>query len=366
MATLAILLLIHEEKNSFAAAGLVVGAFTLAGAVAAPVQGALVDRYGGRPVLAPFAIFQTAALVTLVLLARAGTATGLLMGIGAVAGALVPPVDATARVIWRDVAPEATVLEAGFQLDAASQEIIWTAGPLLVALAAAWAPAVAVLLTGAIVVGGTVLFVTAPLASRSTGSGRSRQPGAALRSAGLRMLLMVSILVGFGVGAVEVAMPALALRDGAKGISGVLLAMWSIGSMAGGFVYGLRSWRLPISDRFPLLLGLITICTAPLIAVSGLAAALPLSALAGIGFAPALACEYLLVAKLMPREIAGEAFMWTTASLVAGIAAGSAVAGPLVQDVGVSTSFAVGCGANAAAALVALAGRGRVRTAPIA
>jgi MFS family permease len=345
----------------------VVGAFTLASAAAAPVQGALVDRYGGRRVLGPFAVAQAAAFVALVLLARAGAPTAVLMAIGVVAGALVPPVDACVRVLWRDVAPEPSVLEAAYQLDATTQEVIWTAGPLLVALAAAFGSDVAVLVTAAIVLGGTLMFVSAPLARRSTGTGRSRRPGDALASPALRLLLTVSVLLGFGVGAVEVGLPALALRAGVHGASGILLAAWSIGSMAGGFLYGLRSWRLSTAARYPILLALIAACTVPLIAAHGLAAALPLSALAGIGYAPALSCEYVLVGKLMPREVAGEAFMWTTASLVGGIAAGAALAGPLVQDVGVASSFAVGAAVSAVAALVALAGRSRVSPgAPVA
>ncbi len=363
MATLAILLLIRQEKGSFTPAGLVVGAFTLASAAAAPVQGALVDRYGRR-VLAPFAVSQAAALVALVALAQGGAPTAALMAIAVAAGALTPPVDASVRVLWRDLAPDATVMEAAYQLDASTQEVIWTAGPLLVALAAAWTPAAAVLGTAAIVLGGTLIFVSAPLARRSTGTGHSRRPGGALASPALRLVMMISVLLGIGVGVAEVGLPALALRAGARGASGVLLAAWSIGSMVGGFVYGLRRWRLPISARYPILLALIAACTAPLIAARGLGAAIPLSVLAGIAFAPVLSCEYLLLAKLIPRDRAAEAFMWTTASLVAGIAAGSALGGPMVQHVGVASAFIVACGANGVAAVVAVAGRGRVRLTP--
>jgi MFS family permease len=364
MATLSILLLIHQEKRSFAPAGLVVGAFSLASAASAPVQGALVDRYGGRRVLAPFAVSQAAALVSLVALARAGAPTAALMAIGVVAGALVPPVSACVRVLWRDVVPDAGVMEAAYQLDATSQEVIWTAGPLLVGLAATFAPTAAVLLTAAIVLGGNLMFLSAPLAARSKGTGRSRRPGAALASPVLRLLLIVTAFLGLGVGVVEVALPALAIRSGARGAAGVLLAVWSLGSMTGGLLYGLRRWRLPTEARMPILLALIAICTAPLIAARGLAAAIPLSALAGIGFAPAISCTYLLIAKLIAADLAGEAFMWTTASLVAGISAGSALAGPLVQSAGVAPAFAIGAGVNAVAALVALAGRGRAQAGP--
>lgn len=364
MATLAILLLIRQEKGSFTPAGLVVGAFTLASAAAAPIQGALVDRYGSRRVLAPFAVGQAGALAALVALARGGAPTAALMVIAVAAGALVPPVDASVRVLWRDLAPDASVMEAAYQLDASTQEVIWTAGPLLVALAATWTPVVAVLGTAAIVLGGTLIYVSAPLARRSTGTGVGRRPGGALASPALRLVMIISVLLGIGVGAGEVGLPALAIKAGARGASGVLLAAWSIGSMVGGFVYGLRRWRLPISARYPILLALIAVCSAPLIVARGLVAAIPLSVLAGIAFAPVLSCEYLLLAKLVPRDRAGEAFMWTTASLVAGIAAGSAFGGPMVQHVGVSSAFVVVCGANAVAAVVAAAGRARVQLIP--
>jgi predicted MFS family arabinose efflux permease len=361
MGTLAILLLIHQEKRSFTPAGLVVGAFTLASAASAPVQGALVDRYGGKRVLPPCAIAQALALVLLVVLARAGAPTAALIAIGVVTGALVPPVSACVRVVWREVAPDPGVMEAAYQLDATSQEVIWTSGPLLVALTATWSPAAAVLTTAAVVLGGTLMFVSAPLAARSTGTGRSRRPGAALESPTLRLLLIITALLGVGIGVTEVGLPALALRAGARGAAGVLLAVWSIGSMTGGFVYGLRSWRRPIPARLPILIALIAACTAPLIAARGLGAAIPFSLFAGLGFAPAISCQYVLIAKLIPGEQAGEAFMWATASLVAGIAAGSALGGPLVQAVGVSSAFVVVVAANALAACVALAGRRRVQ-----
>jgi MFS family permease len=75
MSSLAILLLVRQHTGSFAYAGLTVGAFTLSGAAAAPLQGALVDRHGGHRVLMPFAAAQAAALVGLVLASQARAAT---------------------------------------------------------------------------------------------------------------------------------------------------------------------------------------------------------------------------------------------------------------------------------------------------
>ena len=72
MLSLAILLLIRGRTGSFAVAGVAVGAFALANAAVAPIQGALVDRLGQPRVLGVCAVGQSALLVLLVAAAQAG------------------------------------------------------------------------------------------------------------------------------------------------------------------------------------------------------------------------------------------------------------------------------------------------------
>ena len=69
MSSLAILLLIRGATGSYAAAGAAVGAYALASAAMAPLQGRLVDRFGRMRVLPPSAIGQGVVLVGLVLAA---------------------------------------------------------------------------------------------------------------------------------------------------------------------------------------------------------------------------------------------------------------------------------------------------------
>jgi predicted MFS family arabinose efflux permease len=49
-----------------------------------------------------------------------------------------------------------------------------------------------------------------------------------------------------------------------------------------------------------------------------------------------------------------EAFTWVTASLVAGLSAGSAAGGAVIEAGGVGAPFALSCAATALAALLAL------------
>src|SRR5437588_8353865 len=81
MTSLAVLLLVHEHTRSFATAGIAVGAYTLMSASTTPIQGRLVDRIGGPPVLVGFAIAQAVGLAALVAAAQLGAASAPLVAL---------------------------------------------------------------------------------------------------------------------------------------------------------------------------------------------------------------------------------------------------------------------------------------------
>jgi predicted MFS family arabinose efflux permease len=140
---------------------------------------------------------------------------------------------------------------------------------------------------------------------------------------------------------------------GSRALAGPLLALWALGSMAGGLAFGSRA-----SDRGPerRMVGLLALVVAgiALLAVAGglvqLAAGM---ILAGLGIAPAIACLYLLVDRLAPAGTVTEAFTWVTTAFATGFAAGNALGGSLVHRVGTDRAFLVAAAGVAAAALLA-------------
>jgi MFS family permease len=361
MSSLAILLLVREATHSYAVAGIAVGAYALASAALAPVQGRLIDRHGRARVLAPVASTQLAVLALLVLAAHEGAGPASLVLLSGAAGALVPSIAPTVRALLREVVEEPATRESAYALESVAQEIVWILGPFLVALmVAVTTPSLALLLLGGICVLGTLLFVRSPLAA--TRLIRDEQPERihALSSAPLRMLLGPIALIGFGLGAIEVGLPSLALHAGSRASSGVLLALWSLGSMLGGLWFGARSWRSSLPTRYRALLIAGVAFTAPLI----LARSIPEGAfgalVAGLTIAPLFSCQYAMVARAVTPGSETEAFTWVTSALVAGIACGSAAAGGVISSGGVGAPFALGCLATLAAALLALASRRRV------
>jgi predicted MFS family arabinose efflux permease len=361
MSSLAILLLVRGSTHSYAAAGVAVGANALATAAIAPVQGRLIDRAGRGRVLAPVALAQSGLLVLLVLAAQWQAGTGALVALAGLAGAFVPSIASTVRALLNEVMEDPKVRESAYALESIAQELVWIVGPLLVGIVVALtSPSVAVLLLGVVCVSGTLVFVRSPLAARRPTAEDHAGRVPALSSGPLRRLLGPIALTGFGLGAIEVGLPSLALHAGSRSASGVLLALWSLGSMAGGLWFGSRAWRASLASRYRSLLIAAVALTAPLILARSVPAGAVCAILAGLAIAPVFSCQYALVGRVAAPGSQTEAFTWVTSALVAGIAGGAAVGGAVISSGGVAAPFVLGCSATLLAAVLAMASRGRV------
>ena len=363
MSGLAILLLVRGTTHSYAAAGVAVGAFALATATCAPVLGRLVDHFGRARVLLPVACAQACVYALLVVAAQAGAGVVVLVGLSGMAGALLPPIAPAVRALLREVFEDHAVLDTAYALESIFQETIWITGPLVVALIiAVSSPEVAVALLGVEVVVGTSLFLRSPLVrSSSTSYGSGHERASALASPELRALLGPVALMGVALGGVEVGLPSLALHAGSRPASGLLLALWSLGSMIGGLWYGARVWRSPLATRYQLLLVVMLVCTVPLIAARSIPAGMVCAVLAGLAIAPVFSCQYALVGRSVTPGSETEAFTWISAALIGGLAAGSAVGGAVIGPGGVGAPFVFSCLASLLAAVIAVGSRSRVR-----
>ena len=340
MAPLAVLLLVRGATNSYAAAGLAVGGSAFATAACAPLLGRLVDALGPRRVLAPLAAGRgDPVLPARGRRRRADAGAAVLIVLAALAGALLPPVAPVGpgRCCAR-CSTIRTSRDTAYALEAVIQEVLWVTGPLFVALVVAvGSPAVAVRVLG----GGLPrrdLAVPALAAALAVARARHRTaPSAARRwpAPSCERCSRPVALTGAGLGAIEVGLPSLALHAGSRPASGLLLALWSVGSMAGGLWYGARVWRSPLARRYRVLLGLAVLCTAPLIAARSIAAGVVCSLLAGVTIAPVFSCQYALVGRSVSAGSETEAFTWVSAALIGGLAAGSAIGGAVIGPGGV-------------------------------
>ncbi len=358
MSSLAILLLVRETTGSYPAAGAAVGGYALACAAAVPIQGRLVDRFGRGAVLVPAATLQALALIALVLAADAHEPAPALIGLATAAGALQPAIAPAVRSLLRLIVSDPEVRETAYALESVIQELIWIAGPLVIAVVITLAsPAIAVLVSAGVCLVGTILFSTSP-SVRGARSRRSERARSALRDPELRAMLGPVAMMGASIGLIDVGIPSLALHAGSRASTGVLLALWSVGSLCGGLWYGAVTWRIGLADRYRWLMLAAVGCVAPLIFARTIPEGMAASLLAGLTIAPVFSCQYAIVGRSVSPGSETEAFTWIAAALMAGLAGGSALSGVLIGALGVSAPFVAACAAMGIAALAAV----RVRT----
>lgn len=362
MLGLALVLLARQATGSFADAGLVTAAHTLAVGATAPVLGRLVDRLGRPRVVAACGVAQAAAFAALIGVALAGAGTAALAAAGALAGATMPPLSPSMRSLWSELAPPGR-LDAAFALEAVFIELFFIGGPLLTgAIVLVASPAAAVGASAAFVLTGSLAFATAePVRTRPRAMAAGGPAPAALSSAGMRTVVATLVLSSIVFGVLEVAVSAFARHEGAAAAAGILLSAMAAGSLAGGLVYGSRERRSAPDRRFLALLALFAAGLAPLPLASSIPAMAVLMTVAGLALAPVTAAGYSLVGRLAPAGALTEAFAWQAVANVIGASAGAALAGAVVEGPGVRPALGLASAAAGAAFLVALAARPTLR-----
>lgn len=345
LAMFSIALLVHAQRltGSFAVAGLVSGAYGIASAAVAPLWGGLVDRYGQSRVLVTGA---TAVVVVLLAngLSPAGTPAFVLIALGAGAGLCTPPLAACVRTLLPVLVADAGQLPKLFALESTVLEVTFVAGPpLALGLASLGSPGLALIVSGLVMLAGTLTFVAQPASRRWRPQQRIRRGrGGAMRSAGIRTLAMILLGTGTAFGATEVGVTAAAHALGRTAAAGPLLGLWGLGSLLGGIVATHLAGRSGSGRHLTLLLTALSLAHGALILTTGSVVAIGVTiTLAGATIAPTVSSVYARVDACAPAGTHTEAYSWTLTASLVGAALGSAAAGAIAQSSGAAAAFVV-------------------------
>lgn len=358
LAMFSIALLVHAQQltGSFAVAGLVAGAYAITSAAVAPVLGGVVDHRGQTRVLI-FGAAATALVLVVNGLMPAGTPAPILIALGAGTGLCTPPLDACVRTLLPAIVSDPTRLPALFTLESTVLELTFVAGPpLALGLDAAWSTGAALIVSGGLMLAGTLAFAGQPASRRwRPDPVRPRARGGSLRSPALRRLVAMLLGTGAVFGATEVGVTASAHALGSAAAAGPLLGLWGLGSLLGG----IAATRLGGSARSPrglaLLLTALAVGHGALILTTGSVVALGVViTLAGATIAPTVASIYAMVEAAAPAGTQTEAFSWLVTAELVGASLGSAAAGALAQGAGPVAVFGLAGAAGAATLLGSL------------
>lgn len=365
MVALGIVLMVSELRGSYALAGIVAAAYTISSALLNPMGSRAVDRWGQLRVVRILVAVHAVSLLLLAWASVAGAGSLALVALAIVSGSTQPATGALVRARWAHVLGPDIRLRTAFAFEGVLDELIFVIGPPLATFLAVALSAPAPVVASAVLVslGATLLLVqrgTEPPATgvRRTGSGHP------LRRMGVPSVLVVLVAIGGVFGSVDVATVALADEAGQRAVAGLILAAYAAGSMASALVLGSRSGSAS-DERLPrqLLIASLAllVVTLPLLLRPTLLALGLLVLLAGLAVSPVLITGFSLVeALVLPTQIT-EGLSWAISAIGLGVAASAAGTGWLVDRAGPQAGFLVTLGSAVLVAVVAVAGRGRVR-----
>ncbi|RSS24586.1 MFS transporter [Streptomyces sp. WAC05458] len=367
--SLALMLSLTRSTGSYAVAGLVMALFGATSVFLSPYRASLVDRHGPRRALLPMALLYAALLCVLAAACRhPGTPAGVLAVTAAITGACTPPLGPTMRAVWAELLPDRAMLQRAYSLDGVAEELLFVSGPLLVgAVVGVAPPAAGVVLSALLVAVGTLAFATSPAAGvlRPAEHGKDADaPGGA--GAGQARALLQPVVVAAGVGvsvsAVDLLVVAFASERGlGDGTVAWVLAALSLGSAVGGLLNGAVAWSSSARARLPFLAVGLGLCLAAAGLAPGVITLAVAVACAGLFVAPALTTAYLIADESAAPGFRTRAGAWCNTAVNAGLSAGAAAVGLLVERLPLPVCFAVSGAVAVAAALVP--GRRRDRSA---
>jgi MFS family permease len=349
MLSLGLLLHIEGTTGSFTAAGLVLAALSVGQAISGPLTSRLMGVFGMRRVLIITVIACTLALVELALVEQP---VGVSMAVALLAGLAYPPIQPAVRTIYPKMV-NSRQLTPLFSLDASAQELIWVGGPVIVTFVATQIGTIeGILLSVALLVGGGIWFIASPELGRVRIPRSKRRFGKVLARPTVLLATVVGFLLIGSCAAIETGVVAVFGDHGPE--AGIVLAIWSIGSLIGGLLFGhtpIGPWALA---RRTLLVTFGLALSVFMLDFWWLALTLVIS---GLGLAPALAVIFAITSASVKFSDTAEAYGWVGTGQLIGAALGSAAAGFLIDTVGPGGAFWAAITLAAAATLVATIGR---------
>jgi predicted MFS family arabinose efflux permease len=358
MAGLGLVLLVELRTGSYGTAGAVSAAYVVTSGVAGPAIARLADRLGQAPVLRGASLLFAVGILAFLVALETDAPAWTYYAFAALAGTGAPQAGAMVRARWTHALRGRPGLDTAFALEAVLDEVVFIVGPVLVTVLTLQVHETAGLAVPVLAALGGSWALAAQQATAPPPA--PHVPGTARVPIGWALLgPMVVAAAGIGVmfGAVEVVVVAFTDEAGTPGAAGVVLAVFSGGSLLAGLLVGAFFNATDPLRR----LRVTTVLLAALVVPAWLSPdVVTLSAamlLLGLMVSPTLIAAVSLVERHVAPTRLTEGITWTMTGMAAGTALGAAVSGQVVDAHPAATGFLVPLAAGAVTAALAWATR---------
>ena len=342
MLGLGVVLFLTLRGEPYALAGAISAVGALASAAVGPFISRYVDRYTQHRVLPVAVTLAVAFQVTFVLLVIAGAPVWTWFVTFALGEAFVPNSGSLVRARWAYVLDLQSDVRTAFALESVLDEAVFVTGPPIATLiAVSWVSWGAIGASIMLLVLGTLLLLPQRATEPPPAGPGHREGTAAVRFAGVPLVFAVFLLVGGVFGSFEVDTVAFAAEHGVRGLTGVLLAVYALGSALAGLLLGVSHPRIGLPQQFRLALVALAVVGLPFPFVTSPVVLGLLSFVAGFSVAPSLITGLALTERLVPSQRLTEGLTVVIAGLTVGFAVGTAVSGPILDAHGASAGYVV-------------------------
>ncbi|CAN5482804.1 MFS transporter [soil metagenome] len=354
MVSLGIVLLVSTRTGSYSLAGTVSASYLIANALFAVLQARLIDRIGQRRVLPVSVTVFAVGLTAMMWAVETDVDAPWPHLCAALSGAAWPQIGSCVRARWSLLVPDKQALHTAFAFEAVIDETVFILGPALVTVLATTVHPLAGLATAVVaaVVGTAVLVGQRRTEPPPTGATRSHGSGP-MPWRVLAPLIACAFTLGALLGGAEVATVAFADELGAKPLSGLMLALWALGSLLSGVITGALRLTASNATRFRWGMLLLGVLMLPLPFVTGFVPLGFFLFLSGFAISPTLIASFAWIEETVPAGRLTEGITLFTTGLAAGLAPGAALVGLVVDAHGASTSYWVTAVAGLVGAVLA-------------
>lgn len=356
MAGIGAVMLISAERGSYAIAGAASAAYSISGAVAGPQISRFIDALGQRRIAPLQLSVHVPAIASLIAVALFTELTWPLFVLAGIAGATQPYIGPMVRARWSAMLSGTPSLRVAFAWESLVDEMVFILGPpLATVLALELFPSAALLVATLFLVVGTTLLLL-QVGTEPKPSGRAHATGGrpAIMLPGVAAIAGIFVLIGGIFGAMEVTTVAFTKEVGSPGSAGLVLAIYSAGSLVGGLIFGAATLRASYVRQYVTAVLALAVVTLPLPFLGSVWALSIGALLAGVAVAPVLISGMALVERIVPSRRLTESMSWAGSGLSVGLAISMPAAGAIIDEVGASPAYCVMSGSAAGAAAIAL------------
>ena len=396
MVGMTITISVQHYYGNYSLAGALTAVQAIALAVASPVLGKLVDKFGQRQVSIPTIIVWMVAAIALVSCITARVPSWILFCIVPFMAA-IPPWGAMSRQRWTTLLKgDAEKTNRALSLSGVFDECMWVIGNPLASTLAVISGLLAFSFTGMCVVIGALMFLTeltteppsqTQLARAEGISRKEYREREAARAEALKVEtaaeetrrrleregvtdeatinaaieqavadarsgkkasiwgpgLIAVCVTWFGLGAFQsatgISIIAFATESNMKQYTGFVFACFSISSLMGALVYGAKNWSIALWKRFYFCLAVVNIGISTFLFAKHLWVIMIIYLLIGVCQAPTWINGNQLMLHLVPPTRFTEGVAWMGAMNSIGSSAGSAIAGVFIDHMGSHGGF---------------------------